>query len=759
MSEGPLSELLQLGLSASTVKHWFQYRCERKTVYESMRPTERARLPILELPKKENPWAAFGVRFEDQLIAQLAQRHPDQVLRPLIDAEALTREEARAFLERSTPQRFACQFPTWSTPWLTRELRLPANVQVRAGRADLLIANADHPTHFRIVDIKATQTATLFHKAQVAFYALAIQGLFHELSLPGQVADEGEIWHLDPDSADGYSPTVFPLASYQAVVRDFFHRTVPQLAERRVTNAVDETFFHIYFKCEECQYLIHCEREISPSREASERDLSAIPGMTQQAKHALHRASVYTVGDLAGTRGGGFTGSWTLQSRGELLAARAQALVANASSHIDDRMTWLMPARVDSRHVLVVDVDPVDARVAAIGYLRAGDETRQVIRVLTLGTADEERNALREVLGALLADLAEIDRRNREDNAGIHAHIFMYEPSEAVALQDALSRHLNDPQITQTLLDAIRIFPPEHTVPEPEYKGIHHLPATALRSVFEQVFALPAMVSYDLRTVGVALAGSVKPPKLAYDPTEEFRRHFSSRLNIDACRALRDRNPGVITAQVTADVAARLAATDALIEWLLVSNATSPEPFLRLQKQPFRFQSDFHPLSATDLDGLQAYALLASRTGMLESLVALAQPGRQRRDAFRCFANLRLRTVSPSGGIVRLRFEVPRESRQAELSRGELGVVLTDGSPDILLNPGLWPSFRIDIESFEGGALSVRMRKSVYEAAPFASLRSQTDEDGWFLDQTFVDINTSRTLDFLRYLAAQDAGT
>jgi len=43
------------------------------------------------------------------------------------------------------------------------------------------------------------------------------------------------------------------------------------------------------------------------------------------------------------------------------------------------------------------------------------------------------------------------------------------------------------------------MFPPEDVVPEPEFRGIHHLPATAVRSVVEQVFALPIMVSYDLR--------------------------------------------------------------------------------------------------------------------------------------------------------------------------------------------------------------------------------------------------------------------
>ena len=67
----------------------------------------------------------------------------------------------------------------------------------------------------------------------------------------------------------------------------------------------------------------------------------------------------------------------------------------------------------------------------------------------------------------------------------------------------------------------IRIFPPDQAVPEPEFRGMHHLPASALRNVLEQLYALPVTVSYDLRQVSQALG--VANPALEGADTSQNR--------------------------------------------------------------------------------------------------------------------------------------------------------------------------------------------------------------------------------------------
>ncbi|NKC23433.1 hypothetical protein HED50_22860 [Ochrobactrum oryzae] len=122
------------------------------------------------------------------------------------------------------------------------------------------------------------------------------------------------------------------------------------------------------------------------------------------------------------------------------------------------------------------------------------------------------------VLGELIADLTQIDDHNlavedgRSQAESLYAHIFLYEPAEAINLQAAIGRHLDSDAIRNGLLHLVRLFPPEDVVPEPEFRGVHHLPATALRSVIEQLYALPVAVSYDLRQVSEAILGTEGMP-------------------------------------------------------------------------------------------------------------------------------------------------------------------------------------------------------------------------------------------------------
>lgn len=195
------------------------------------------------------------------------------------------------------------------------------------------------------------------------------------------------------------------------------------------------------------------------------------------------------------------------------------------------------------------------------------------------------------------------------------AHIFFYEPAEATNLQQAIGRHLDNEIIRSGLLNLVRLFPPDDVVPEPEFRGVHHLPATAVRSVIEQLYALPVAVAYDLRQTSQALApaGGRDP----YRPVEAFARPFSSLLSIDVIRPIREKSETAIpTGLIVEDVRSRLAALQGVVDWLFAQNAittTAGSPLLRLAKKPFRFQATFNPLNAADLDVLLACELLESR--------------------------------------------------------------------------------------------------------------------------------------------------
>src|SRR3546814_6409641 len=104
------------------------------------------------------------------------------------------------------------------------------------------------------------------------------------------------------------------------------------IASKRVGSCIDETFFHVYFKCEQCHFLGHCSKAIAPKRGPERRDVSAVSGLTYEAKRSLGRLGVHTVAELS--RAPGLAQApgvgWSLSRRAPQLIARARALAANA---------------------------------------------------------------------------------------------------------------------------------------------------------------------------------------------------------------------------------------------------------------------------------------------------------------------------------------------------------------------------------------------------------------------------------------------
>lgn len=764
---------MRLAVSASTIKSWFQYRCERKTRYETMPYEERESIPILR-DKIERPWATLGNEYERQVVENLARRK--SVLRPSSGEEYLSQSMSTAFLENSRPEDYAYQLVLEQTPALNRIIQLPSDVQVRRSIADVVsIDRSGADPVFQVIDIKAVRHATTFHKTQVAFYSLMIKAALAEMSLSGSVAATGQIWHMPPTMGDegSYEVEEFRLQPYERLVIDFFRNEVPEIAQRVVRPGHDDTFFHIYFKCEQCEYLRHCRRAIDEALQPQDRDVSAIPGVSHESKRSLHRFGLTNVGkvaDLLKDKQKSEIESWGLRRRADALSARAGAIVNSEVTRIEDVVSYLMPPRVEAALHLVVDVDPVDNNIVAIGYLYSDKEQdRFEVEVLVEGGPEQESAALRNVLGKLIEDLTAIDQHNRANETSperqIRAHIFIYEPSEAKGLQEAVARHLENPQIRAGLLHLIRMFPPENVVPEPEFRGVHHLPATALRSVFEQVYALPVMVSYDLRQVSEAVARTRRGLSDPYRPDSEFKREFSSRLSVDICRQMREGqfDPKL----VEEDVRRRLLSIKALATWLWDENEEAERQngghaFLRLNKKPFRFQATFDPLNAVDLDVLQAFELLEDRSGLLNALIALALPFAQRRDSARCIAQMTFkRSWRTDWGQYSMLFNVPPESRDNELTADNFNLILTNDDPDIRLNPQLWPSYQVRIvpgrPEYEGRTTLVNVSASVYEGAEFQRLLRDTEESGrWFLDQTYKNFTAQRAADFLGYLGAQE---
>lgn len=201
-------------LSGSTIKSWFQYRCERKTRYETMDPAELAAVPI-EKDQREQPWALLGVDFEDRVVARLGRE--TGVLRPTPGETGLRERHAVAFLKGEGSATYASQVNL--RPRAQPEFLNGTNIHLRRNFGDLVRREfLPNGLNFTVVDIKATRAARAFHKTQVAFYALLLRSLLAELNVAAKVKSTGEIWRIPDDGdAEGDRWTVVGRSGKQAM--------------------------------------------------------------------------------------------------------------------------------------------------------------------------------------------------------------------------------------------------------------------------------------------------------------------------------------------------------------------------------------------------------------------------------------------------------------------------------------------------------------------------------------------------------------
>lgn len=111
---------MKLGLSGSTIKSWFQYRCERKTRYDMMTRAERDSATIV---KEESgaAWALEGDKFEERVLARLGKVEP--VLGPGPNDNRLGQAATIAFLRGQTKQKAATQLGLEQGPSFRAALR------------------------------------------------------------------------------------------------------------------------------------------------------------------------------------------------------------------------------------------------------------------------------------------------------------------------------------------------------------------------------------------------------------------------------------------------------------------------------------------------------------------------------------------------------------------------------------------------------------------------------------------------------------
>lgn len=199
-------------------------------------------------------------------------------------------------------------------------LRVPVDGWDITGDADIVrLERDDNGTlDVLVADMKATTTAKVEHRLQVAFYREMLERLFHEAGVPhreiaigilyrgapglNEPADEEEAARIAAEQAE--AARLFGVAGAQIELTpdpDAYRDAVRALltAPGSVANDVIAAPFaaipwHLTYKCDGCLYNEFCMKWA-----AAHDDLSLLPYLTEQDKQGLLRAGVATTRELA----------------------------------------------------------------------------------------------------------------------------------------------------------------------------------------------------------------------------------------------------------------------------------------------------------------------------------------------------------------------------------------------------------------------------------------------------------------------------
>lgn len=407
-----------------------------------------------------------------------------------------------------------------------------------------------------IIDVKMAAEPSLKHFAEVTFYALALSKAIREHKLEHRfaVSAEGFIWPGNYDAnwfrnlsnelrASGEADVVtsallqtlkpVPYEVYRVHVKNFFEEWMPQVLEQGLL----ETKWHVWPKCQICSYLKFCKKQA-----AAVDHLSRLPWLSKGQAEILRRNNIHTTKELARAVQNNTPGwqssvavSHQLRADGPALTARVRALQTNQLQVVAGRKCATMPKSASMKIYLTVHSDPGSGITFSLGAKRkyfspeakAGERPLEeehpfVVDSLTSQKLDTERARLLEFINVVTRWLLEADEANKKikeeriargerdsDFGKVTVHIYFWYAMEVKQLREMLERHMHHPDVTETIELLLRMFPPESTMPDPDY--YKSIPGTIVKDVIRQLVGLPIPHDYTLLETANAFHPWVRP--------------------------------------------------------------------------------------------------------------------------------------------------------------------------------------------------------------------------------------------------------
>jgi hypothetical protein len=279
----------------STIARYFFHDCERFLYFNAASPEQRQLEGIPERDFDHSPLVGAilesGFRWEQEVVEQLLQGRV--VIGPgsgALHTRRLPPEQTVRSLRDEPIDRFLYQ-PTLSPPprFYERYGIDSTRILISDNHPDLIavLPDAEAGRLLRVIDVKRGEALRLTHRVQILLYALELQALLDAegISSARVDLDHGAVWlGKQPE------PEVFDLSAFRPHLERFLRYDLGRI----LAGSAREARWHLYARCEWCEFFDHCREEMRKTN-----DLSRLEQLTTYGKrHLCEEAGVRTLTEL-----------------------------------------------------------------------------------------------------------------------------------------------------------------------------------------------------------------------------------------------------------------------------------------------------------------------------------------------------------------------------------------------------------------------------------------------------------------------------
>jgi hypothetical protein len=527
-------------INPSTIARYFFHDCERFLYYSSASSEQRKRqgIPVPEFDQSPLVEAILqsGHRWEQEVL--------DTYLRGRVviaggTGELHTRrippQQTLRYLRTEPPGRCLYQ-PTLVPPrsfYETYEIN-PRLITISDNHPDLVevLPSPDGGRLLRVVDLKRGEALRLTHRVQVLFYALELQALLESEGIGDTRVDldHGAVW-LGKQPA----PVAFRLSDFRPHLERFLRSDLPRI----LGLAARDAHWHLYDRCEWCEFFEHCRTEMRDTDDVSRlvqlttfgkrhlRDEAGVKTLTELGSF-LRRADADEVLDRCAS----------LAGQRHRLAVRALALQSE-QPQLHGAYSPDLPQGENIGIFLTLQREPLGQHIYLAGVhvtaredLRArlfSDEARKEMAgedgrlrpVVWLAHRPEDVATVRRRLVLLLDDLLrrthDYNQKHTAWKEQLSLQAYVQTEQERSLLFAALLEALEEPDLAERAMTLLFHFQgPELLQADRHPKSEVAYPVVVLQAAISRLLALPVEVSYTLPEMLDALGSTFRYTRRDY---------------------------------------------------------------------------------------------------------------------------------------------------------------------------------------------------------------------------------------------------